>query len=294
MTESWQEISLSDIFKAQKRIKEFLDPTPSTKSCFLDEFAVEVTLKEENLSTTGSWFDRAVLNALLVLSEEQRRRGVITVSENKPFIRALYHFGPKLGIPVILMVPVESEIQEELLSRPGRVIVSCGFDIEETRRYAEELAKGIGLEVINSDLSYPMLAGLCTLGLEIADQCGSNIDAILVPYMDRSILKALKCSLKFVLPRVQIIGVNLDTKEKTRVSRSSDKEDSLEDAVLCIREPSAFQAVIRVIEEYSVKKEKGTCTEMVDVVSPSLAQLRYKRVVVVVSSDCLVHSPHHL
>ncbi|KAK2569870.1 hypothetical protein P5673_005725 [Acropora cervicornis] len=154
MTESSQEISLSDIFEAKERVKGILEPTLCAKTCFLEEFNIEVILKEENLSPTGSWFDRAVLNTLLSLSE--------------------------------------------------------------TKLQALEFAKRTGLEVIDSDHSHTMLVGLCTLGLEITEQCGPNLDAILVPYKCPSILTELRCFARCMLPHVEIIGVHLKTKKITR------------------------------------------------------------------------------
>ena len=65
--------------------------------------------------------------------QDQRRRGVMAISEYRPFIRALFHFGPKLGVPATLVVPLGSEIEKGMLSRPGRVIVSCGSHLEEVR-----------------------------------------------------------------------------------------------------------------------------------------------------------------
>ena len=70
---------------------------------------------------------------LLFHRQDQRRRGVMAISEYRPFIRALFHFGPKLGVPATLVVPLGSEIEKGMLSRPGRVIVSCGSHIEEVR-----------------------------------------------------------------------------------------------------------------------------------------------------------------
>ena len=55
-----------------------------------------------------------------------------------------------------------------------------------------------------------MLAGLCTMGFEILEQYGSNVQAILVPGSEKNLLKALKCSIKSISPHVQII-VSLTT-----------------------------------------------------------------------------------
>ena len=43
----------------------------------------------------------------------------------------LFSFMVKLGVPVTLVVPYGSEIHRRMWSRPGKIIVSCGKDINE-------------------------------------------------------------------------------------------------------------------------------------------------------------------
>lgn len=68
---------------------------------------------------------------ILMLIQDQRRRGVITSTECRTFIRALFCYGPKLGVPVTVVVPYGSEIQRQMWSQPGKIIVSCGTNINE-------------------------------------------------------------------------------------------------------------------------------------------------------------------
>lgn len=83
-------------------------------------------------ATSGKRFPRIQIQFWYLLGfQDQRRRGVITASECRPFIRALFHYGPKVGVPVTLVVPLRSQIQKQMLSQPGRVIVCCGNDIIE-------------------------------------------------------------------------------------------------------------------------------------------------------------------
>ena len=71
------------------------------------------------------------LRELFLCSQDQRRRGIITASECRTFIRALFCYGPKLGVPVTLVVPYGSAIHRQMWSQPGKIIVSCGKDINE-------------------------------------------------------------------------------------------------------------------------------------------------------------------
>jgi len=63
----------------------------------------------------------------------------------------------------------------------------------------------IFLLVYCSDHSPTMLAGLGTLGLEILEQCDCKLDEVLVPASEKTLLKALRYSIKSIFPNVRII-----------------------------------------------------------------------------------------
>ena len=63
----------------------------------------------------------------------------------------------------------------------------------------------IFLPVYRSDHSPTMLAGLGTLGLEFLEQCDCKLDAVLVPGSDKTLLKALKYTIKSIFPHIEII-----------------------------------------------------------------------------------------
>jgi len=57
-----------------------------------------------------------------------------------------------------------------------------------------------------------MLAGLGTLGFEILEQCDCHLDSVVVPASDKTLLKALRYSIKSIFPHIKIIvsDVNRD------------------------------------------------------------------------------------
>lgn len=63
----------------------------------------------------------------------------------------------------------------------------------------------IFLLVYRSDHSHTMLAGLGTLGFEILEQCDCNLEAVLVPDSDETLLEALRYSIKSIFPHIKII-----------------------------------------------------------------------------------------
>src|SRR5207302_9858242 len=74
-------VSLDDVLAARGRIAGRLHRTPLLSSRTLSERAgADVSFKAELLQRTGSFKPRGVLNKLSTLSDEEKRRGVISIS----------------------------------------------------------------------------------------------------------------------------------------------------------------------------------------------------------------------
>ena len=70
-----------DVLAARQRIRPFLKPTPLNRYPSLDSLiGTEVWVKHENCQPVGAFKVRGGINLLSSLSEEERRRGVITAS----------------------------------------------------------------------------------------------------------------------------------------------------------------------------------------------------------------------
>jgi threonine dehydratase len=75
------QLTLSHIQAAHARIKDAIVNTPTLHSKTLSQLTgANVFLKFENLQFTAAFKERGALNALLLLSDEARARGVIAAS----------------------------------------------------------------------------------------------------------------------------------------------------------------------------------------------------------------------
>ena len=73
--------SVEDIVLARERIGKHIVETPCARSYFFGDLVEgRLHLKLENLQRTGSFKDRGALNRLFDLSDEEKRRGVVTAS----------------------------------------------------------------------------------------------------------------------------------------------------------------------------------------------------------------------
>ncbi|MGI8405121.1 MAG: threonine ammonia-lyase, partial [Thermomicrobiales bacterium] len=80
-TPTWRDVTLDDVKAAQKRVMPHLHRTPLLSSATLSRMTgTELSLKAETFQRTCSFKARGALNAALLLTPEERARGVITLS----------------------------------------------------------------------------------------------------------------------------------------------------------------------------------------------------------------------
>ena len=102
-TDVMKSVTVEDVRAARTRIAPQLRVTPCSHSVTLSSITgAEIWLKFENLQFTSSFKERGALNALLLLNDEQKARGVIAVSAGN-HAQALAHHGRRLGLPTTIV-----------------------------------------------------------------------------------------------------------------------------------------------------------------------------------------------
>src|SRR5499426_1302035 len=85
-------VTADDIRAAAKRLAAQVEVTPCVPSRTLSQMTgAEVYLKFENLQFTASFKERGALNRLVLLTQEQRSKGVIAVSAGNHAQGVAYH-----------------------------------------------------------------------------------------------------------------------------------------------------------------------------------------------------------
>ena len=97
--------AISDIRAAQERIRSGIYRSPCPKSIALSDLTgSEIFCKLDLLQRTGSFKERGARNALLLLDDAQKARGVVAASAGNHALGLAYH-GRLLGIPVTVVMP---------------------------------------------------------------------------------------------------------------------------------------------------------------------------------------------
>jgi threonine dehydratase len=200
-------VTFDDITAAVPRLQGNVAVTPCQRSIPLSEVTgMNVHCKLEHLQRTGSFKERGARNALMLLSTEQKRRGVVAASAGNHALGLAYH-AQLLGIPLTVVMPKLAPLTKLVnCRRLGAKVVLHGNNIAEAREHADTLLAAGGLTYINGYDDPAIIAGQGTLGLEIVSQV-PELDAVIVPIGGGGLIAGTALAVKTLKPSVRIIGV---------------------------------------------------------------------------------------
>src|SRR5882672_3769440 len=173
-----QFVTLDEIRAARERIKPVAKVTP-----LIDVSNVAgrpLRLKCESLQPGGAFKIRGAYNMVAQLSNEERRRGVITYSSGNHG-QAVAIAARALGAPAVVVMPTTApKIKVNGAKGFGAEVVFEGTTSLHRRAKAEEIAAARHLVMV-PPFDHPwVIAGQGTLGLEILEQCPAA-GTVLVP-----------------------------------------------------------------------------------------------------------------
>lgn len=202
-------ITIRDVLAARKRIAPHIHRTSLVESQALSAAGGhKVLLKNEHQQMTGSFKLRGATNAVLCLSDDERKRGVSAASTGNHG-RALAHAARAAGARAVIcmssLVPSNKVDSIKALGAEARIIGKSQDDaqVEVDRLVAEE-----GLVNIPPFDEAEVIAGQGTLGLEILEDA-PELDAVLVPLSGGGLIAGVALAVKTLSPATRVIGVSM-------------------------------------------------------------------------------------
>jgi threonine dehydratase len=200
-------VTLLSIREARERIRGSIVVTPFVHSeKFSQQTGNSVFLKLENLQMTGAFKERGALNKILLLSEEERGRGVIAASAGNHAQAVAYH-ATKRGIRAQICMPLTTPLVKVSATRGyGAEVILTGANYDEACEEAVRRSKQLGLTFIHPFDDEAVIAGQGTLGLEMLEQHG-DLDALIIPVGGGGLIAGVACAVKETNPKIKVIGV---------------------------------------------------------------------------------------
>lgn len=200
-------ITLDDIRAARVRSEGNIRMTPALYSETLSREARNALyLKLENMNVTGSFKERGALNRLLLLTAEERARGVITASAGNHAQAVAYH-ASRLGVRAEICMPVFTPLVKVTQTRAwGATVILAGNNFDEALEEARRREGSEGLVFVHAFDDDSVIAGQGAIGLELLEQV-PDLDAIVVPIGGGGLIGGVACAMKESRPGVRVIGV---------------------------------------------------------------------------------------
>lgn len=232
------DITLKEIYQAQKRIRPMIRTTPMVDSPILSaRLGRPVRLKLENLQETGAFKLRGAANALLSLSGDQKQNGVLAFSTGNHG-RAVAWVARELGIKCVICLSKRvPAFRVEAMERFGARVVQEGESQDDAYEVALRLETDENLTMVKPFDDPLVIAGQGTIGLEILDRY-PEVDTLVVPVSGGGLAAGVAKVLKTADPAVRVIGVSMDCAPAMYHSIQAGKpveveeKDSLADALL--------------------------------------------------------------
>jgi len=201
--------SLDDIRAAREVIRGRLHRTPMLTSRILGERAgVQLFLKAENLQKTGAFKVRGVLNKLHHLSDEEKRRGLITISAGNHGQALAYAAGVE-GLRATIVMPGNARATKVAACKTYGAEVIVGGTVHEAFETVEELRRTRALTLVHPYNDPFVIAGQGTVGLEILEDV-PDVDVVYVGIGGGGLISGVAAAIKLSRPGARVIGVEPD------------------------------------------------------------------------------------
>ncbi|GGB96176.1 L-threonine dehydratase catabolic TdcB [Novosphingobium endophyticum] len=200
-------LTADDVRAAAQRISGKVVRTPTMHSTTLSAITgAQIWLKFENLQFTAAYKERGALNALLLLSDEQRERGVIAASAGNHAQGLSYH-GTRLGVPVTIVMPRTTPMVKVMQTESvGGKVVLEGESFDEAYTHARRLEADLGLTFIHPFDDPHVAAGQGTVALEMLEDV-PQLDCLVLPIGGGGLASGMGTVARDINPDIGLVGV---------------------------------------------------------------------------------------
>jgi threonine dehydratase len=200
-------LSLDDVHRARGRIGGRLHRTPLLRSATLSEqVGADVRFKAELFQRTGSFKPRGVLNKLGTLSDEEKRRGLISISAGNHAQALAYAAGVE-GLDALVVMWTDASPMKIAAARGyGATVDTEAPDKDAAFERLDELIAQTGRTLVHPFDDPLVMAGQGTVGVEILEDA-PEADVVLVQVGGGGLVSGIATAVKGINPEARVIAV---------------------------------------------------------------------------------------
>jgi threonine dehydratase len=200
-------ISIEDVERAAQTIAGRVHRTPLLRSRTLSELlGVEARLKAELFQRTGSFKARGALNRIAELTEDERRRGVISISAGN-HAQAVAWAAREAGLDaLIVMWQGADALKLEATRGYGAAVDQEAAGPTESFERLHELIAETGRTLVHPFNDDAVMAGQGTVALELLDD-EPELDVVVVPVGGGGLVSGVATAVRARRPDARIVAV---------------------------------------------------------------------------------------
>ncbi len=200
-----------EVIEAYERISPYLDRTPLAESLYLGDGERKYFFKLECQQPVKSFKIRGALNKMLTLTEEEKARGVATISSGNHGSSVAYA-ARMLGIEKadIIIPGMAPKAKEDRIRFYGGNVIRMGKDYDEAHALGMKHIEESGMTFIDAYYDdIKVYGGQGTIAVELLEQ-NPEIDTIVVPIGGGGLSTGIAAYVKHVRPDIRVIGVQTE------------------------------------------------------------------------------------
>lgn len=273
-----------DFLDCHTRIKPFVHNTAIFTSRLIDrEVNSNIFFKCENFQRAGAYKMRGATNAILQLSEEQKKCGVVTHSSGN-FAQALSLAAQSVGVTAYIVMPnTAPEVKKVGVREYGGKIYECEATVEARQAMADDIALKTGATFVHPSNDNNVILGQGTAALELLHE-QPDLDFIFCPVGGGGLIAGSALAAKYFGNNCEVYGAEPFEADDAYRSLQSGKIESNEttntiaDGLKTVLGDKNFpiikslvSGIVRVTEDEIVAAMKLVWERMKIIIEPSSA-----------------------
>jgi len=198
--------TLTDIISAHKRIKPFIHRTPVLSSRQLNEiFGSELFFKCENFQKVGAFKFRGATNAILSLTGEEKKKGVVTHSSGN-HAAALALAASMNGVEAHIVMPENAPVvKKNAVAGYGAQITFCKPTLLSREETTKRIMGETGAALVHPYDNFNVICGQGTAAVELLEE-HSDLEIIVAPVGGGGLMSGTSTAAKGISSKVKVIG----------------------------------------------------------------------------------------
>jgi threonine dehydratase len=206
--EAVRPIELAEIREARKRIADTIVRTPLVRLEMGPDYP-DVRLKLENLQPINAYKLRGAANAVAMLPESERKRGVWTISAGNAG-QGVAYAARQAGVPcTVVVIETAPESKINRMRTLGAKLIPVPYDVA-WKALEERSFPGAGGTFVHPFDDHNFITGHGTMGLEILEDAPDAV-AVIASIGGGGLITGVGSAIKALKPEIKIWGVEPET-----------------------------------------------------------------------------------